>query len=92
MADPYHRRWEPYYAIIPHGGISEKGYVKEAWIEYSIIKSIKINGESYDVIDPYVHDTEQWIQGFMLGDNDLINLLPSPKIVVKYYQPTTDNQ
>ena len=42
----------------------------------------------YDVIDSYVHDTEQWIQGFMLGDlTILIDLLPSPKIVVKYYQP-----
>ena len=82
----------PYYAIIPHGGITKTGYVKEAWIEYSIINSIEINGEPYDVIDPYVHDTEQWIQGFMLGDNDLIDLLPGPKIVVKYYQPTTNEQ
>ena len=78
----------PYYAIIPHGGITKTGYVKEAWIEYSI-DSIEINGECYYVINPYVHDTQQWIQGFMLGDNDLIDLLPGPKIVVKYYQPTT---
>ena len=89
---PYHSHWMPYYAIIPHGGISEKGYVKEAWIEYSTDDSIEINGECYDVIDPYVHDTQQWIQGFMLEANSWIDLLPSPKIVVKYFNRTTDSQ
>ena len=84
VVNPYHEHWEPYSAIIPPGGISEKGYVKEVWIEY-FIDSIEIDNKSYDVIDPFVHDTTQWIQGFMLG-NDPLTLLPSPKIVVKYFR------
>ena len=85
VSDPYHRHWDPYFAMIPNGGISKRGYVKEVWIEY-YIDSIKIGNQSYDVIDPYVHDTEQWIQGFMLDATDLIKLLPSPKIVVRYFR------
>ena len=31
---PYSYHWVPHYAIIPRGGISKKGYVKEVWVEY----------------------------------------------------------
>ncbi len=82
---PYQHRWSPYVAIIPTGGITRRGYVKEVWIE-DYTKSIEIDNQHYELIDPYVHDTEQWIQGFMLDSTDLIKLLPSPKIVVKYFR------
>ena len=83
---PYNDHWTPYPAIIPAGGITRKGYVKEAWIQvrgYS--ESIEIDSQSYEVevIDPIAHNTEQWIQGFSVGID--VFLLPSPKIVVKYY-------
>ena len=78
----YNSHWQTYPAIIPAGGINIAGYVKEVWIkEYP--DSIEIDNESYQVIDPYAHNIEQWIQGFRLGTDVL--LLPSPKIVVKYY-------
>ena len=84
---PYQEHWQPYFAIIPTDGITRRGYVKEVWVE-TYVKSIEVDDQHYDLIDPYVHDTEQCIQGFMLDPNDLIQLLPSPKIVVKYYHPS----
>ena len=82
----YNKRWQTYPAIIPAGGITKKGYVKEVWIEvrgYS--EPIVIGNQSYEVevIDPIAHNTEQWIQGFKVGID--VFLLPSLKIVVKYY-------
>ena len=81
---PYQEHWQPYSAIIPTNGITRKGYVKEVWVEEAFTKSIEIDNRHYDLIEPYIHNTEQWIQGFMLDPSDLIQLLPSPKIVVKY--------
>ena len=83
----YNEHCQTYPAIIPAGGITKKGYVKEAWIQvigYS--KSIEIDSQFYavEVIDPIAHNTEQWIQGFRVGMD--IFLLPSLKIVVKYYR------
>ena len=81
----YNERWQTYPAIIPAGGITKKGYVKEAWIEITRYpETIEIDNQSYEVIDPYAHDTEEWIQGFKVGTE--VTLLPSPKIVVKYYR------
>lgn len=88
VVDPYHRHWMPYFAIIPIGGITKRGYVKEVWIECQP-KLIEIDNQSYELTDPFVHDTEQWIQGFMLSADDIPMLLPSPKIVVKYYRETS---
>ena len=79
---PYQSHWDPYPAIIPDGGISKDGYVKEVWIE-SYAESTEIDNQPYKVTDPYAHDSEQWIQGFELA-NDVF-LLPHSKIVVKYY-------
>ena len=84
---PYNNHWQTYPAIIPAGGITRKGYVKEVWVEvrgYS--KSIQIGSQSHkvEVIDPIAHNTEQWIQGFRVGID--VFLLPSLKIVVKYYR------
>ena len=72
--------------IIPSDGIDESGYVKEVWIE--CIDSIhfhttEIEGCSYTIIDPVIHNGEKWIQGFKTKGKR-INLLPSPDIVVKY--------
>lgn len=78
----YNSHWNPYSAIILSGGISKKGYVKEVWIE-GFTELIEIDNQFYKVMDPYVHDTGKWIQGFRVGTDVL--LLPSPKIVVKYY-------
>ena len=83
----YNEHWQTYPAIIPAGGITRKGYVKEVWVEvrgYS--KSIQIGSQSHEVevIDPVAHNTEKWIQGFRVGID--VFLLPSPKIVVKYYR------
>ena len=47
---------------------------------------IEIDNQHYGLIDPYAHNIEQWIQGFEL--DNVIQLLPSPKIVVKYYCPS----
>ena len=81
----YVSNWDPYSAIIPCGGISTKGYVKEVWIKgYSEL--IEIDNQSYEVIDPYVHDTKRSIRGFMLDSSNSTQLLPSPKIVVKYFR------
>ena len=74
--------WQPYFAIIPTDGITRKGYVKEVWVE-ALTKPIEIDNQHYELMDPYVHDIEQWIKGFEL--DNVIQLLPSPKIVVKYY-------
>ena len=82
---PYQEHWYPHFAIIPTDGITRRGYVKEVWVE-AYIKSIEVDNQHYDLIDPYVHDTEQWIRGFEL--DNVIQLLPSPKIVVKYYRPS----
>ena len=82
---PYSYHWVPHYAIIPPGGISKKGYVKEVWVEY-ITEQVEIDNQYYDLMTPYVHDTKRWILGFMLDSDNLIKLLPSPKIVVKYFK------
>lgn len=81
----YIHHWNPYPAIIPDGGITKQGYVREVWIQSHISKSVEIDNQSYDLIDPYVHDTEQWIQGFILDSDGLVKLLPSQRIVVKYF-------
>lgn len=73
---------QTYPAIIPAGGITSKGYVKEVWIE-DYPESVTIDNQSYEIINPYAHNTEQWIQGFKVEID--VFLLPSPKIVVKYY-------
>ena len=68
------------FAIIPPGGITKKGYVKEAWIEcYS--KLIEIDNLSHEVIDPHVH--RKSILNFKLVGQHK-TLLPSKRIVVKY--------
>ena len=79
---PYNEHWQTYSAIIPAGGITKTGYVKEVWIE-DYPESITIDNQSYEIINPYAHNTEQWIQGFKVKNDGF--LLPSPKIVVKYY-------
>ena len=81
---PYQEHWQPYFAIIPTDSITQRGYVKEVWVE-DCLKSIEVDNQHYDLMDPYVHDIEQSIQGFMLDSSDSIQLFPSPKIVVKYY-------
>ena len=81
----YVSNWDPYSGIIPSGGITKEGYVKEVWIQ-CYPESIQIGNQSYQVIDPYVHDTKHRIRGFMLEPNNLIQLLPSAKIVVKYFR------
>lgn len=74
-------------AIIPPGRISKRGYVNETWIECGLIKSIKINNWSYNIIDPYYHDNKHSIDGFILKSNGILTLLPSPnKLVVKYFE------
>ena len=89
----YQRHWHPHYAIIPTDGITRRGYVKEVWVE-AFTKSIEIDNQHYDLIDPYlsaIHDTEQWIEGFELDNVIQHALLPSPKIVVKYYRHSREN-
>ena len=84
---PYNDHWQTYPAIIPAGGITRKGYVKETWIQvigYSELIEIGSQFHEVEVIDPIAHNAEQWIQGFRVGIN--VFLLPSPKIVVKYYR------
>ena len=83
---PYQEHWYPRFAIIPTDGITRRGYVKEVWVK-ALTKPIEIDNQDYNLIEPYIHDAAQWIQGFMLDSSDLIQLLPSPKIVVKYYRP-----
>jgi hypothetical protein len=87
---PYQQHWHPHFAIIPTDGITRRGYVKEVWVE-ACIKPIEVDNQHYDLIDPYVHDIEQWIQGFMLDSSDSIQLLPSPKLMVKYYRHSREN-
>ena len=74
----------PCEAIIPPNGINEEGYVKEVWVE-SLIVEEDLGDESQQVINAYVHDSDQRILAFELGDNNLWDLLPSPEIVVRYY-------
>ena len=80
--------------VIPKEGIDENGYVKEVWVEP--VKSInldteEIDGNFYEIIDPYVHNYGKWIQGFKTNGNGLINLLPSLKIVVRYMTSAISN-
>ena len=82
----YNEHWQTYPAIIPAGGISKAGYVTEVWIRTFRGTTIEINNRSYEVINPLAHDTEHWIQGFVLNSDGLMKLLPSPKIVVKYFR------
>ena len=79
---PYQKHWKPYPAIIPDGGITREGYVKEVWVK-AIAEPI--DNQHYLLIDPFVHDPEQWIQGFILDTTNLVRLLPSRDIEVKYY-------
>lgn len=75
-----HRDFE--FAIIPAGGITKEGYVKEAWIKcYSEL--IKIDNLSYEVIDPHIH--RKLILNFKL-EGQYKTLLPSKRIVVKYFK------
>ena len=71
-----------YDAIIPAGGISQRGYEKKAWIR-GYPERKKFGNQSYQIIDPYVHNKEQWIQGFQVDVG--VFLLPSRRIKVKYY-------
>ena len=71
-----------YDAIIPAGGISQRGYVRKVWIR-GYPKRKKICNQSYQIIDPYVHNIEQWIEGFKVDVG--VFLLPSRQIKVKYY-------
>lgn len=77
--------WKPYPAIIPADGISRGGYVKEVWVN-AITETVEIDNQHFTIIDPFVHDSEQWIQGFTLDATNLIHLLPSREIEVKYYR------
>ena len=73
------------FARIPAGGITKVGYVKEAWIEcYS--KLIEIDNLSHEVIDPHVH--RKSILNFKLVRQHK-TLLPSKRIVVKYFKKKT---
>lgn len=83
--DRYQNHWKLYPAIIPTDGISREGYVIEVWVN-AITKSVEIDNQPYVLIDPFVHDSEQWIKGFTLDSTNLICLLPSREIVVKYYR------
>ena len=76
--------WIPHEAIIPPDGIDEEGYVKEVWVE-SLVVEKDLGDESQQVINAYVHESDQRILAFALRDNNLWNLLPSPEILVKYY-------
>jgi hypothetical protein len=77
-------RWNPCEAIIPPDGIEEEGYVKEIWVESSVVEE-DLGDESQQVISAYVHEPDQRILAFALTDNNSWDLLPSPEIVVKYY-------
>lgn len=83
---PYHCHRDFYSGIIPTDGISKEGYVKEVWVEV-FIESVEIDNQHYALIDPFIHDTRQWIQGFKLDSAEW--LLPSPRIMVKYFRKTT---
>ena len=76
--------WIPHEAIIPPGGIDEKGYVKKVWVESRVVEE-DLGDESQQVINAYVHESDQRILAFTLIDNNSWDLLPSPVIVVKYY-------
>ena len=76
--DPYQEHWDPYSAIIPNDGITQRGYVKEVWVE-AVAKSIEVDNQHHDLIDPYVHDSEQWIQGFMLDPTDFNTIITQPQ-------------
>ncbi len=80
-----------YHAVIPKDGICSDGYVKEVWIEY-FINSEEIDGQCYNVICPYVHDPDIVIGHFEVNgmDGDP-SLLPSPEIVVKYYEVNSEH-
>ena len=74
------------HALIPPGGISKKGYIKEVWIE-CIAESVEIDNQSYDLMTPYIHSTKQRIQEFILDSDNSIKLLPNPdEIAIKYFQ------
>ena len=82
----YSTHWTTYGAIIPVGAISKGGYVEEAWV-LGCSKRVEIGNQSYEVIEPYIHDPQQAIQGFVLDtdpESDDIALLPSAKIIIKY--------
>ena len=79
-----------YPAIIPTDGITRKGYVKEVWVSADTrTRSVEIGNQHYTLIDPFVHNLEQWIMGFILDNTNLIGLLPSREIVVRYYVSQT---
>ena len=69
------------FARIPTGGITKEGYVKEAWIQ--CYGELIEDSPSYEVIDPHVHEKIIW--DFVLEEQHK-TLLPSPKIVVKYFK------
>ena len=71
------------HAMIPPDGISKKGYVKEAWIEY-VTESVEIDNHSYDIMTPEAHDTKQRIQEFILDSNNLIKLLSNPDKIQEF--------
>ena len=82
--------WIDYNAIIPPDGINEEGYVKEIWVEILDDGRIELDGKSYKVINPYVHVPDQRILEIMLNKpNYPMTLLPSPEIVVKYFDNRT---
>ena len=59
-------------------------YVKEVWVE-SLIVEEDLGDESLQVINVYVHESDQRVLAFTLRDNNLWDLLPSLEIVVRYY-------
>ena len=76
--------WSPCEAMIPPDGIDEGGYVKEVWVRSSVSEE-DLGNESPKVMNAYVHESDQRILAFELGDNNLWDLLPSSEIVVRYY-------
>lgn len=73
---PYHSHPDFYSAIIPTDGISKEGYVKEVWIEV-FVESVRIDNQYYTLIDPFIHDTERWIQGFKLNSGEWLVIAKS---------------
>lgn len=63
--------------------ISKKGYVKNIWIAQRH-KKVEYNSKEHIFIDPFLHNSDSWIHGFITSGDGLIRLLASKSIKSSY--------
>ncbi len=75
--------WMTYSVVIPENGISKKGYVKNIWIAQRHEK-VEYDSKEHIFIDPFLHNSNSWIHGFITSGDNLTRLLASKSIKSSY--------